>query len=612
MDHKRLIAAIAISIAIMLTFELLWNGPQREAQRRQQQETAQLAPRPSAPEVTVPPGPLGPATPPTGETSAAVGEPRGEAARVQIDTPRLSGTLNLRGARLDDLVLKDYHETVQPDSPLVRLLAPRDAPAGYFVQWGWTAVDNATRVPGNETDWTATGGPLGPGKPVTLSWDNGQGQVFQILLSVDENYVFTAEQRMVNNATGSVQVLPWARIRREHTPHTAGFFILHEGFTGVLDGRLRELTYHAAKDEVEKRRGVALEQETNAGWLGITDKYWLTALTTVDPAQRYRGAYRYVPEDGVDRWQADLAPAAARVVPAGGQAALATRLFAGAKEVHLLDSYGDRLGIPDFDKAVDFGWFYFLTKPFFYALDFLFRIFGNFGVAILIFTLALKLAFFPLANRAYRSMSRMKVLAPKMQEIRERYKDDPAKAQAEMMALYRAEKVNPASGCLPILIQIPVFFALYKVLFVTIEMRHQPFFGWIRDLSAPDPTNLFNLFGLLPYDPASWSHFLHLPAWALIMGVTMWLQQRLNPQPPDPIQARIFQWMPVIFTFMLAGFPAGLVIYWTWNNLLSIAQQWWIMRLGQQRDGKAGVPATTGGDARRGAPPPATAKAKKG
>jgi YidC/Oxa1 family membrane protein insertase len=275
------------------------------------------------------------------------------------------------------------------------------------------------------------------------------------------------------------------------------------------------------------------------------------------------------------------------VIAPGAEGTLAMRLFAGAKEVNLLDSYADRYGIVDFDKAVDFGWFYFLTKPFFHALHFLGVLFGNFGVAILVFTLAIKAAFFPLANKAYVSMARMKVLAPKMTELRERHKDDPAKAQAEMMALYRSEKVNPASGCLPILIQIPVFFALYKVLFVTIEMRHAPFFGWIRDLSAMDPTNLFNLFGLLPFDPMQWSSLFHMPVWAILMGITMFLQFKLNPTPPDPIQARIFAWMPLIFTFMLASFPAGLVIYWTWNNLLSIGQQYWIMQIDKKRQARA-------------------------
>ncbi len=602
MDQKRLLAAIALSVAILLLFEL-WNRPAREAERQQaelrrQQTTGQTTPAPTG--ALPAPGPLGSVVS-APEGSAAAGAPTTPAARLPVEGPRVKGSLNLRGARIDDLVLKDYHETVDRTSPLVRVLAPRDGAAPYWGQWGWTAADGRTRVPGNDTDWQAEGERLAPGQPVTLRWDNGQGQVFEIALALDENYMLTAEQRVRNTGPEPVQVLPWARIRREHTPQIAGFFILHEGFTGVLDGRLRELTYSDAKDEAQRRGGLAMEQETGAGWLGITDKYWLTSIATVDPAQRYKAAYRYVPEGGQERWQVDLTPAGAQTVAPGATASLATRIFAGAKEVHLLDRYRDRLGIPDFDKAIDFGWFYFLTKPFFYALDWLFRIFGNFGVAILVFTLALKIAFFPLANKAYKSMSRMKVLGPKMQEIRERYKDDPAKAQAEMMAMYRSEKINPASGCLPILLQIPVFFALYKVLFVTIEMRHAPFFGWIRDLSAPDPTNLFNLFGLLPFDPMQWSALFHMPVWAILMGITMYLQFKLNPTPPDPIQAKIFAWMPLIFTFMLASFPAGLVIYWTWNNLLSIGQQWYIMRLERQRTTIGPAPAI---------PPPA--KAKKG
>jgi YidC/Oxa1 family membrane protein insertase len=591
MDQKRLFAAIAVSIGILLLFDLFVSRPQREAEQalRQQQQIAlqqQQAPQtqqaPSAPERPAQ-GPLAGAVPPTGEVSPAVGQPRGPAERVRVDSPRLSGSLNLRGARLDDLVLKDYRETVAPTAPQVRLFAPRDGAAPYFAQWGWTAADGRTRVPDSETDWTASGGSLGPGRPVTLTWDNGQGQVFEIVLALDENYMVTAEQRVRNSGAEPVSVLPWARVRREYTPHVAGFYLLHEGFTGVVGGRLQEMTYSDAKGEAAKRRGAAaFEQETTGGWAGITDKYWLASLAPADQAQTVRFAYRHVAEGGQDRWQVDTTPAAgAQALAGGATAAFATRLFAGAKEVTLLDAYRDRLNITDFDKAIDFGWFYFLTKPFFYALHWIANqykalgAYAPYGLAILTFTLLIKIAFFPLANKAYHSMARMKILAPKMTEIRERYKDDPAKAQAEMMALYRSEKVNPASGCLPILLQIPVFFALYKVLFVSIEMRHQPFYGWIEDLAAPDPTNLFNLFGLIPWTPPE---FFHLPAWALIMGVTMWAQQKLNPQPPDPIQAKIFQWMPVLFTFMLASFPAGLVIYWTWNNILSIAQQWYIMR----------------------------------
>ncbi len=575
MDQKRLLAAIAISIGILMLFDL-YSRPAKEAQQRQQQQAAQVQQAPPAP------GPAGPLRTPT-DASPAAGAPREPGARLPVQGPRVQGTLSLRGARLDDIVLRGYRETVEPTSPLVRLFAPREGAAPYYAQWGWTAADDRTPVPGNDTDWQAEGTTLAPATPVTLRWDNGQGQVFEIALALDENYMLTVDQRVRNAGAEPVQVLPWARIRRESTPPVQGFYILHEGFIGVLDARLREWTYSAAKDEAAKRAGVAFEQEGPGGWAGFTNKYWLATLAPVDQAARFRATFRAVPEAGPrgpeDRWQVDFAPPApVTVAPGATGGGQALRLFAGAKEVHLLDAYRDRLGITDFDKAIDFGWFYFLTKPFFYALDWLFKLFGNFGVAILVFTVALKAAFFPLANKAYTSMSRMKVLGPKMAEIKERHKDDPAKAQQEMMALYKTEKINPASGCLPILIQIPVFFALYKVLFVTIEMRHAPFFGWIRDLSAPDPTNLFNLFGLIPIDPTQWSSYLHMPAWALFMGVTMYLQQRLNPQPPDPIQAKIFQWMPIIFTFMLASFPAGLVIYWSWNNLLSIAQQWTIMR----------------------------------
>ena len=580
MDQKRLFAAIALSIGILLIFDVykrMVMPPEAPAPVTQQAAPAPAVPAPAASGAPVPANQVL-TTPSQQEAAPAARTP---ARRIAIESASVAGNLNLRGARLDDLVLLRHRETVDPGSPPVRLFAPRDSAAPYFAQWGWTAADGRTRVPDNETDWQISGGPLAPGKPVTLTWDNGQGQVFEILLSLDENYMFAAEQRMRNTSGDTVAVLPWARIRREVTPKVEGFFILHEGFTGVVGGRLNEVTFSDAKSEAQKRRGPAFEQEDVGGWVGITDKYWLAALMPAAPDQPMRATYRFVseaPGTAGERWQVDIAAPAAQQIAPGATDGFKSRLFAGAKEVHLLDDYAARFGIKDFDKAIDFGWFYFLTKPFFYALDWLFRVFGNFGVAILVFTLAIKIVFFPLANKAYKSMAKMKVLAPKMAELKERYKDDPQKAQTEMMALYRSEKVNPASGCLPILIQIPVFFALYKVLFVTIEMRHQPFFGWIKDLSAPDPTNLFNLFGLLPFDPASWSTFLHMPAWALIMGLTMWVQQRLNPQPPDPIQAKIFAWMPVIFTFMLASFPAGLIIYWAWNNTLSVGQQYYIMR----------------------------------
>jgi YidC/Oxa1 family membrane protein insertase len=596
MDQKRLFAAIALSIGILLLFDL-WSRPGREAeQRAQQQRTAQQAATPSA-DVPLPAAPAGaPAAavqvaPGTPGTSAQVATPlRAAEQRISIENPnRVQGSISLRGARFDDVVLKGYHETVDRNSPLVRLFASRGSDHPYFAQWGWSAADGRTRVPDADTDWTADGTSLAPGRPVTLRWDNGQGVEFRIQVELDQDYMVTARQSVLNRSAEPVQVLPWARLRRERTPQIAGFFILHEGFTGVLDGRLHEWTYSDAKEEAQKRRGgPAFEQESTGGWVGITDKYWLAALTPVDQATPIRSAYRHVSDGGQDRWQVDVATPAAQTIAPGAEAGLATRLFAGAKEVAQLDAYMERYGIVDFDKAIDFGWFYFMTKPFFHVLHFFGVLFGNFGVAILVFTLALKILFFPLANKAYKSMARMKVLGPKMQEIRERHKEDPSKAQAEMMALYRSEKINPASGCLPILIQIPVFFALYKVLFVTIELRHAPFFGWIHDLSAMDPTNLFNLFGLLPYDPMQLSALLHMPVWAILMGITMFLQFKLNPTPPDPIQAKIFAWMPLIFTFMLASFPAGLVIYWTWNNLLSICQQWYIMQLDKKRQTKAG------------------------
>ncbi len=570
MDQKRLFAAIAISIAILLGFQLLLPKPPA----RQVAQQTELQPTQSTP-TNATPQPNGDVATP-GTQPMAVPPPR-DVPRVKISAPRVQGSISLLGARLDDLVLRDYHEEVDPDSPLVRLLEPRADPQPYYVQFGWTSDTADVKVPDLDAVWTASAPELTASTPLTLSWDNGGGQVFEIALSVDANYLFTAEQRVRNTGAAAASVHPWSRIRRDYTPKTAGYYILHEGLLGVLGGVLQEQTYAKAKTESEKTHGASLDMTTTGGWVGITDKYWLTALIP-DQTMPVVATFRHVTENNSDRYQTDLVSKDPLVVGPGATGNSTTRLFAGAKVVQLLDRYQSELALPNFDKAVDFGWFYFLTKPIFYALDWLFKLTGNFGVAILIFTVFAKAVFFPLANKSYKSMSKMKLLGPKMQEIRERLKEDPAKMQGEIMGLYKSEKVNPASGCLPMIVQIPVFFSLYKVIFVTIEMRHAPFFGWIHDLSAVDPTNVFNLFGLLPFDPSAYSHLLHLGVWPLIMGVTMFLQQKLNPPPPDPVQARLFQFMPIIFTFMLASFPAGLVIYWSWNNLLTIAQQWMIMR----------------------------------
>ena len=567
MDQKRLLLAIAVSVAILLGFQLLV-APHLPHRPVPSPIATGGGPNAKAPATAAgnAPGSVAPAAP------AGVGK---TAPRLKIAAPRLRGSISLMGARIDDLILTDFRETLDPGSPNVRLLRPWSEDQPYYVQYGWSAPPGETvKVPDNDTIWTASADTLSPGHPVTLSWDNGQGLTFQQVFAVDDDFMFTVGQSVKNSTGQPVKLSSWGRVRRGYTPQVAGYYILFEGLLGVANGTLHQLTYAKTKSEGEKLDGLAFETSTTGGWAGITDKYWLAALVP-DQSVPSRLAFRHTPEGG---FQVDFVTQDATTIAPAAAANLQWRLFAGAKLVRLLDRYQAQYGIPSFDKAVDFGWFYFLTKPIFYCLDWLNGILGNFGLAILAFTTFVKLLFFPLANYSYRSMSKMKLLGPKMQALRERFKDDPQKLQQEMMAMYRAEKVNPASGCLPMVIQIPVFFSLYKVIFTTIEMRQAPFFGWIHDLSAVDPTNLFNLFGLLPFDPTTISPYLQLGVWPIVMGGTMYLQQMLNPPPPDPVQARMFKFMPLIFTFMLAHFPAGLVIYWTWNNLLSIAQQWFIMR----------------------------------
>jgi YidC/Oxa1 family membrane protein insertase len=569
-DQRNLILAIVLSVVIILGFQFFYEMPRmREAQQRADAERAtatQTAPAEPAP--VQPPGVV-PGTP-----AAPVATAGAEPPRLRIDNGRIHGTVSLKGARIDRVTLAQYRETIDPNSPEITLLSPPGSSAPYFAEFGWVGAQDAApgSMPNADTLWQAEGERLTPDTPVILRWDNGQGLAFAQELSVDRDYMFAARRTVTNSGTAPVTLYPYGLLSRWGTPSTMGFYILHEGPIGVFNQTLDEVNY----DDVAEERQI--ERESTGGWLGFTDKYWLASLI---PQQdmAYKAAFRH--EAQGDRYQTDFRGPPLTVQP-GQTVEVTDRLFAGAKEVKLLDAYSERYNIPLFDRAVDFGWFYFLTKPIFHVLHYLHAAVGNYGIAILILTLIVKALFFPLANKSYKAMSQMKRLQPEMMKLRERYGEDRAKMNQELMGLYKREKVNPVSGCLPIVVQIPVFFALYKVLFVSIEMRHAPFYGWIHDLSAPDPTSFFNLFGLLPFTPP---HFLMIGIWPLLMGLTMFLQTKLNPQPADPMQAKVMLMLPLMFIFLFATFPAGLVIYWTWNNLLSITQQWLIMK-------RMGVPAT--------------------
>ncbi len=580
-DNKNIVLAVVLSIIILVGFDMFFAkdspvpppGDQPGTEKTAPGTTTTPTPTPSqAPAIPAPPGAPGAAIPsPTGVPSA--GELRSarkaileKGSRVQISTPGLHGSINLTGGGIDDLSLARYHETLDPTSPEIVLLIPKGADKAYYAEFGWVAGDGQP-VPGPETPWRANRGTLSPKNPVTLTWDNGQGLKFFRTYAVDENYMFTVSQKVVNTGAKPATLYPYGLLSRRGTPEVTGFYILHEGLMGVSGGTLEEIDY----DEIQEQ--VQVKKTAQGGWIGITDKYWLAALV---PDQKVNGNSRftYRKESGDDLYQVDYLSDPLTVAP-GGTVESRNRLFAGAKEVTIVDAYNEDLGIDRFDLAIDFGWFYFLTKPIFYALLYINEVVLNFGVSIILLTVAIKIVFFPLANKSYTSMSKMKKLTPEITKLRERFGDDKTKLNEEMMALYKRENANPASGCLPILIQIPVFFALYKVLFVNIEMRHAPFFGWIKDLSVADPTTIFNLFGMIPWTPPD---FLMIGVWPLIMGVSMYVQQKLNPQPTDPMQAKIFQFLPIMFTFLLARFPAGLVIYWAWNNILSMAQQWVIMR----------------------------------
>ena len=579
-DQKNLILAIVASVAILLAYQMFFEKPRHEQQAAQQ--AAQQQAKPATAQSPVEAGKSATGAPQLGvDMSGAAAKPVDLVAeraaalksvpRIRINSPDLTGSIALKGARIDDVSLKKYRVELDPHSAMVELLHPVGTSQAYYAEFGWIGEPaGKIKMPDRNTLWTADHEEVSPGNPVVLRWDNGAGLIFEQQIALDKDYMFTVTQRVRNAGTAAANLLPYGLISRTGTPETLNFYILHEGLLGVIGNTLHEIKYKdLVKDGPQRFK-------STGGWMGITDKYWLAALVP-DQKSHVRTSFKSDQVGTVEKFQTDFLMDN-RSVPQGGVIEVTNRLFAGAKQVPVLDRYEDTLGIPRFDLAVDFGWFYFLTKPIFYALLWLEKYIGNLGLAILVLTVGIKALFFPLANKSYKAMSKMKALQPKMQAMKERYGDDRQRMNQELMALYKKEGVNPAAGCLPMVIQIPVFFSLYKVLFVTIEMRHAPFYGWIHDLSAPDPLGLLTLFGFVPWDVPPMLHVINIGLWPLIMGMTMFLQQRLNPQPTDPIQAKIFLFMPIMFTFILAKFPAGLVIYWAWNNVLSMTQQWVIMK----------------------------------
>jgi YidC/Oxa1 family membrane protein insertase len=485
--------------------------------------------------------------------------------RVRIEGKKIEGSISLVGARIDDLILKDYNKSID-DPEKVILLNPSKTKEAYFTEFGWVSEANGIDMPNAQTVWNADKKVLRFGEKVTMNWRNRQGITFQIEISLDENYMFTIKKTVTNRSGKSVSLRDYSLINRIYSLDNK-FLISHEGPLGVFNGILDEVTY----DDLQSKKTVSFDENKSGSWFGISDKYWLTAIVP-DQSSKFDASFQFNKYLGKDRYQVSYM-GQEEVIASGGQESNIVHFFAGAKNVSILDFYGKYLNLELFDRAVDFGWFYFITKPMFSALKFFHEVFLNFGISILMVTILVKIALFPLANKSYYSMAKMKRLAPEMNRIKELYADDKMKQNQAVMELYKKEKVSPLSGCLPLLVQFPIFFSLYKVLFITIEMRQAPFYGWIRDLSVPDPTTIFNLFGLVPWSPPS---FLMIGAWPLIMAITMYVQQKMSPEPADPVQAKVMKFLPLIFVFMFASFPAGLVIYWAWSNLLSIVQQYFI------------------------------------
>ena len=483
--------------------------------------------------------------------------------RILLENNKIKGSISLEGAVIDDVSFKNYQEDLESNKSVV-FLNPKETDDGYFIESGWASIGNKIKVPDNKSNWSVKGNNnLTNNSPIILEWNNGSGLLFRKKITLDDSYLFKVTQEVENKSPQRVELYPYAQVTRNKKPEDLqDFFILHEGFVGVLDEELKEDGY---KDVEEKK----ITREANKGWVGITDKYWMTALVP-EYGENFKSTFLYQ-----DAYKANFLLNKPKIIEPSSKTKTEIKIFVAAKEVQTIDAYAKNEKIEKLDLIIDWGWFYFFTKPLFFVADYFFKLSGNFGVAIIIITMIIRLTFFPLANYSFKSMAKMKAVQPEMTRLKDLHKDDKVKMQQAIMGLYKKEQINPASGCLPVLIQIPFFFAIYKMLFISLEMRHQPFFGWIKDLSAPDPTSLFNLFGLIPWDPPS---FLIIGIWPILMGLSMFVQQKLNPAPTDPIQAKIFMFFPVFLTVILASFPSGLVLYWTVNNILTIAQQWFIMK----------------------------------
>ena len=556
-ENRNLFLAVGLSIAVLLGFSHFYEKPKQEKLLGQQLQEQALKAEQALPTLVTAHEKVNKLP----EANLAEKSPR-----IAIENESVSGSIRQVGAVIDDLLLTKYQETTESNSQKIRLLENEGSEHSYSISGGWKTADNSNvgLLPNENTNWQLQGEnqKLTPSHPLVLTWFNDRGLKFERTISIDNDYLITITDQVTNHGETAVNLQAYNKISRKNPPKSQGFYILHEGAIGYFNNKLFEESY-------ENIAKTPFSQQATNGWFGFTDKFWLVSLI---PDAKSAANIEYTSQNNVNIAQFTATPAS---IKPEETYTYTFKIFAGAKVLSILDDYEPKIGVPHFDLAVDFGWFYFLTKPLFYTLEYLHQLLGNLGLAILVLTILFKMMLYPMATKSYRSMARLKNLQPKIHHIQNMYKDDRTRQSQEMMALYKKEKVNPAGGCLPMLIQAPIFFCLYKVLFVSIEMRHAPFFGWIHDLAAPDPTSFVNLFGLLPFTPPS---FLQIGIWPIIMGATMVIQQRMNPQPADPAQAKVMMIMPIMFTYLFASFPAGLVVYWTWNNLLSMAQQWLITK----------------------------------